>query len=92
MNKDAEKAAKEQSGAGSQVVDLRDRVPQMPDAALANLLANARRLLESGTKAQRAGAADLLPVVEAEVATRAAAKAATAAAKKTKKPKAPAAD
>jgi hypothetical protein len=90
MNREAEKAAKEQTGAGPQVVDLRARVPQMSDDALATLLANARRLADSGSKMQRTGAADLIPVIEAQLAERGAAKAAAAAAKKaaTKKPKA----
>ena len=92
MNRETEKAAKEQSGAGPQVVDLRGRVPQMADDALATLLANARRLIEAGSKTQRASAGDLIPVIEAELAQRAGAKAAAAAAKKAavKKPKAPA--
>ena len=90
MNRDVEKAAKEQSGAGPQVVDLRDRVPQMSDDALDTLLANARRLLDAGSKMQRNSATDLIPVIEAQLAARAAAKAAMQAAKKAavKKPKA----
>lgn len=91
MNRDAEKTAKEQTGAGPQVVDLRERVPQMSDDALATLAANARRLLETGSKKQQASAADLMPVVEAELAARRAAKDEAAAAKKAaaaaKKPK-----
>ncbi len=82
MNRDAEKVAKEQTGAGPQVVDLRARVPQMSDDALNTLLANARRLVDSGSKMQRASATDLIPVVEAELAERGAVKAAAAAAKK----------
>lgn len=82
MNKDAEKEAKEQSGAGPHVVDLRSRVPQMADDALETLLGNARRLADTGSKGQRAGAADLIPIIEAELAQRSAAKAAAAAAKK----------
>lgn len=82
MNRETEKAAKEQTGAGPQIVDLRARVPQMTDSALTTLLDNARRLLEAGSKVQRATAAELIPVVEAELAERRAAKAATAATKK----------
>lgn len=82
MNRDAEKAAKEQTNAGPQVVDLRTRVPQMTDDALETLLGNAQRLIDSGSKLQRAGATDLIPVIEAELAERAAAKVAAAAAKK----------
>lgn len=82
MNKDSEKAAKEQSGAAPHVVDLRERVPQMNDDALATLLGNARRLLETGSKQQQTSAANLIPVLEAEVAVREAAKAEAQAAKK----------
>lgn len=82
MNKDSEKAAKEQTGAGPQVVDLRSRVPQMTDDALATLLANATRLRDTGTKLQQNGAADLIPVLEAEIAQRRAAKDEAAAVKK----------
>ena len=82
MNKDSEKAAKEQSGAGPQIVDLRGRVPQMSDDALTTLLANAQRLRETGTKLQQNSAADLIPVLEAEVAQRRAAKEEAAAVKK----------
>ncbi len=82
MNRETEKAAREQTNAGPQIVDLRARVPQMADDALNSLLANARRLIETGSKIQRAGAGDLIPVIEAELAERAAAKAAAAAAKK----------
>lgn len=83
MNRETEKAAKEQTGAGPQIVDLRARVPQMTDSALTTLLDNARRLLEAGSKVQRGMAAELIPVIEAELAERRAAKAATAATKKT---------
>jgi hypothetical protein len=83
LNRESEKAAKDQTGAGPQIVDLRARVPQMSDAALATLLDNARRLLEAGSKVQRSSAAELIPVIEGELAQRHAAKAATAAAKKT---------
>ena len=82
MNREAEKAAKEQTGAAPHVVDLRERVPQMSDDALATLASNARRLLESGSKKQQGSAADLMPVLEAELASRRAAKEEAAAAKK----------
>ena len=82
MNRDAEKAAKEQTNVGPQVVDLRARVPQMTDDALETLLANARRLIDTGSKLQRTGATDLIPVIEAELAERGVAKAAAQAAKK----------
>lgn len=82
MNRETEKAAKEQSGAGPHIVDLRDRVPQMADDALATLLANARRLAETGSKQQQNTAAGLIPVLEAEQAARDAVKAEAQAAKK----------
>src|SRR5262245_65573016 len=81
MSNDAEKAKAKDSGARPGVVDLRDRVPQMEDSALAALKANAVRLKEQGTTQQRAAATDLLPVVEAEIARRRAEKAASAPAK-----------
>lgn len=82
MNRDAARAAKEQSGAAPHVVDLRGRVPQMSDDALENLLGNARRLVHTGSKHQQASAADLIPVLETEWAARDAVKADAAAAKK----------
>ncbi len=82
MNRETEKAAKEQSGAGPHIVDLRERVPQMSDDALATILGNARRLIESGSKQQQSSAAGLIPVLEAEQAARDAAKAEAQAAKK----------
>ena len=100
MNRDSEKAAKEQSGAGPHIVDLRARVPQMADDALTTLLANAQRLRDTGSKQQQNSAAGLIPVLESELAARAAAKAEAQAAKKAaaaakkpavKKQKAPAA-
>lgn len=82
MNKDSEKAAKEQSGAAPHIVDLRERVPQMSDDALSTLLSNARRLIDSGSKLQQNSATALIPVLEAELAARDAVKAEAAAAKK----------
>lgn len=55
-------------------MSLIERLPSMPDAALGTLHANATRLGESGTAAQRASAAALLPALEAEIETRKAAK------------------
>ena len=54
---------------------LIERLPAMADDALGTLHANALRLGASGSAAQRASAAALLPVVEAEIAARDAAKA-----------------
>ena len=82
MNRETEKAAREQSGAGPQIVDLRERVPEMTDDALATLFVNAQRLIESGSKRQQASAADLMPVLEAEIAARRAVKDELAATKK----------
>jgi hypothetical protein len=55
-------------------MSLIERLPEMADAALGNLHANAVRLGESGTTAQRASAAKLLPALEAEIESRKAAK------------------
>jgi hypothetical protein len=81
MNRDAEKQARAETGAGPSVVDLRARVPQMDDKSLATLHANALRLKDSSNARQSAAAADLLPVIEAELAQRQSQKRATAAAK-----------
>ena len=70
MNRETEKAAREETGAGPVIVDLRERVPQLDDKALATLHANAVRLKDSGNARQRASAEDLLPVIEGELATR----------------------
>jgi hypothetical protein len=50
------------------------RLPTMPDADLASLRANAIRLFESGSAKQKTQAEELLPLVEAEVQARIAAK------------------
>lgn len=92
MNSETKKANRENSGAGPSIVDLRARIPAMAQDALVSFHANALRLKESGTSVQKASAEDLLPVIEAELAARVAAKpkpaakkAATAAAAKKKK-------
>ncbi len=51
-------------------MNLIEKIPEMTDDGVKNLLANARRLSESGTDAQRAASAELLPVLEAEAAKR----------------------
>lgn len=56
------------------MVNLIDKLPEMADDALANLHANAVRLGEEGSKTQRASAAELLPALEAEIASRKTAK------------------
>ena len=72
-------------------VDLRGRVPAMSDDELVTLRANATRLKETGTALQKGAVADLLPVLEAEIARRRAEKAANAPAKAARgKKKAPA--
>ncbi len=70
MNRETEKNARAESGAGPVVVDLRDRVPRLDDKALATLHTNALRLKDSTNARQRASAGDLLPVIEAELAAR----------------------
>ena len=50
------------------------RLPTMADADLASLRANAQRLFESGSAKQKTQAEELLPLVEAEVQARIAAK------------------
>ena len=47
-----------------------EMIPTMADDALSNLRANAARLERAGSSAQRAQAAQLLPVIEAELASR----------------------
>ena len=54
------------------------KLPEMEDAALAVLHENAERLERSGTKSQQAAATALMPAIEAELATRRAAKLAQA--------------
>jgi hypothetical protein len=84
MNRESEKQARADTGAGPAVVDLRDRVPQLDDKALASLHANALRLKDTGSTRQRASAADLIPVIEAEIASRQAVKRTAVAARSPK--------
>lgn len=56
------------------VHDISGRIPTMADAELNSLLANARRLLASGTAIQKKTAEILVPLIETEVTTRQAAK------------------
>lgn len=53
---------------------LSEMIPAMPDADLKTLRANAERLLVRGTAGQIASATDILPLIDAEVAARVAAK------------------
>ena len=55
-------------------MSMLEKLPELEAAALANLHANAVRLEQAGTPAQRASARKLLPSIEAELATRQAAK------------------
>ncbi|HLT01285.1 MAG TPA: hypothetical protein VK001_03865 [Geminicoccaceae bacterium] len=55
-------------------MDLAAKLPEMEDSALAVLRENAGRLEQSGTSAQKAAAAALMPALDAELAKRRAAK------------------
>ena len=72
-------------------MSLLEKIPQLDDGALKNLLENARRLETSGTVKQKADAAELLPALEAAVAERKAVKLEAAAEKRNanRKPAAP---
>jgi hypothetical protein len=82
MNSDAAKAARNENGAAPAVVDLRERVPQMTDAALTTLQNNALRLKDSGSRQQQMAAELLLPAIEAEFNERRAQKRATQSSKR----------
>lgn len=47
-------------------MSLLERIPELSDEEVANLLANARRIMERGDEKQRAAAEGLLPALEAE--------------------------
>ena len=72
-------------------MSLAEKIPNLNDIALKNLLDNARRLETSGTVKQKADAAELLPVLEAAFAARRAVKLEAAAEKRSaaRKPAAP---
>ena len=55
-------------------MSLLEKLPGRADDALGNLHANAVRLGQEGSPAQRSSAAALLPAIEAELASRKAAK------------------
>jgi hypothetical protein len=61
---------------------IADLIPQMDDAGLANLHANAQRLAVDAVEPQRGQAALLLPLIEVELAEREARKPAPAAPKR----------
>ena len=70
-NKDAAQA---EPARPLQIHDLSERVPTMTDKELDTLLANGRRLLAGGNAIQKKTAEVLVPLVEGELAKRAAAK------------------
>ncbi len=74
-------------------MSLIDKIPQMDDAGLKNLLDNARRLATEGNQNQQAQAAELLPALEQATAARKVKKLEAAAERRAslKKPRAPAA-
>lgn len=55
-------------------MDVKAQLPTLEDAELSNIRSNAQRLLTTGTAKQQAAAAALLPSIEAEWASREAAK------------------
>jgi hypothetical protein len=68
-------------------MSLIEKIPTMSDADVDSLLANARRLAESGDGRQKAAAGELLPALETESAQRAAARAEITAAKRAAAPR-----
>lgn len=66
---------------------LADMIPAMTDADLVTLRANAARLVEHGASTQVIAASDIIPVIDAEVARRAALPKAAAPVKKRAAPK-----
>jgi hypothetical protein len=71
-------------------MSLIDKIPLLDDAALKNLLDNARRLETTGSSKQQSDAAELLPALEEAVAGRKAIKLEAAAEKRQANKKAPA--
>ena len=51
-------------------MNLIEKLPEMTDEGVNNLLANARRLEQDGTPQQQAACAEALPAIEAEAARR----------------------
>ena len=51
-------------------MSVADKIPTLDDAALANLRSNAARLETQGDKARQQEAVSLLPLIDAEIATR----------------------
>ena len=67
--------------------DISGRIPEMTDAQLTALAANARRLQASGTAMQKTSADAVRPVIDAEMARRAAEKEEARKARVTKRKK-----
>jgi hypothetical protein len=63
---------------------LIDKLPEMTDEGVLNLLANAKRLEQSGTPQQQAASTEALPAIEAEANRRLEAKREETAAKRAK--------
>ncbi len=63
-------------------MDLVEKLPTMETESLSALLENAERLEQSGTKAQKSAATELIPALQAELVERQAAKLAASAAKR----------
>ena len=63
-------------------MDLAAKLPEMEDTALVVLRENAGRLEQTGTSAQKAAAAALMPALDAELEKRRAAKLAAARTKR----------
>ncbi len=61
---------------------LVEKIPELTDEEVVNLLANARRLAEAGDERQRAAAAELLPALEVAAEERRAERMARAQAKR----------
>ena len=64
-------------------MSLIEKIPTLSDEEVVNLLANARRLQESGDERQQTAAAELLPALEAAAAVRRTDRLAAAPAKRT---------
>jgi hypothetical protein len=67
-------------------MSLLEKIPSMSDEQVTNLLANARRLGESGDPRQQAAAGEILPALEAESLARKTAKLVAAATKRAAAP------
>lgn len=66
-------------------MDLVSKLPSLEDGALAVLHENAERLEQTGTRAQKTAAAELIPAIQAELEARREAKRASAASKRAAK-------